>query len=592
LLCNTLRSGAQARVSTAVLAVLFCLPSIVLAGERSWVERSDRNSAIVFEVLGGFAPEYASDAGAERFDIEVLDLRPRRAERYDRAAARALVALTARRKTETDPRVRHDLDILIEAVGRMRRTQALEHRLLIPYLDLPRSMFQGLQLLLDARNKEARQRNALRRLQRYAGMEPGVTPLAELARARMSGRVGKPGLIWPYEGEVRQGVENCDRYVAGIADLFRSSVVRDWEPAHARLAAQVREYCDWLKASVLPRARKDHKLPPELYADRLRSHGVDIDPEQAIAMGTFAFAEIRDEIARIAARIARERNLASADYRDVLRELKRNQIPADRVLAHYKGRLKEIEDIIVRERIVTLPKRAASIRLASEAESAAGGGTPYMNLPRLVGNQGEVGEFVLPLTNPNAQSSAVTDDATSDGSAWPWTAHEARPGHELQFDAMVDQGVSIARAVFAFNSVNAEGWGLYAESIMIPHIPLEGQLFSLQLRLLRASRAFLDPMVNLGRMTPAEAKAFLMREVVLSDPFAQQEADRYAFDLPGQAVSYYYGYTRIRQLRVKAELALGKKFDQQKFHDLVLAQGLLPPKLLERAVMEEITRSW
>lgn len=575
------------RISIGVLVL--CLPCAVLAADRAWVERSDRNAAVVFEILGSFAPEQASDAGNERFDTLVLDLKPDRVRRFDLAAARALAQLAARRKTETDAKVRQDLDILIETVGRMRRTEALEHRLLIPYLDLPRSMFQGLQILLDARNKDPRQRSALQRLHRYAGLEPGVTPLAELARARMRERFGKPGLMWPYEGEVRQGLENCDRYVTGIADLFRSSPVRDWEAAHARLAAQVREHCDWVKTHVLPRARKDHKLPAELYADRLRTHGVDIDPGQAIAMGTFAFAEIRDEMVRLAARIARERNLASADYRDVLRDLKRNQVPADRVLAHYKTRLKDIEDIIVRERIITLPKRAASIRLASEAESAAIP-APYMNRPRLVGNQGEVGEFVLPLTNPNAQSSEVADDATSDGSAWPWTAHEARPGHELQFAAMVEQGVSIARAVFAFNSVNAEGWGLYAESIMIPYIPLEGQLFSLQLRLLRASRAFLDPMVNLGRMTPAEAKAFLMREVVFSEPFAQQEADRYAFDLPGQAVSYYYGYTRLRGLRVKVELALGKKFDQQKFHDLVLAQGLLPPRLLERAVMEEITR--
>lgn len=99
-------------------------------------------------------------------------------------------------------------------------------------------------------------------------------------------------------------------------------------------------------------------------------------------------------------------------------------------------------------------------------------------------------------------------------------------------------------------------------------------------------------MVNLGRMTPANAKAFLVREVALSEPFAQQEADRYAFDAPGQAVSYYYGYTRMRDVRMKAELALGPRFEQRKFHDFVLEQGLLPPSLLERAVMERIAKGW
>ena len=56
---------------------------------------------------------------------------------------------------------------------------------------------------------------------------------------------------------------------------------------------------------------------------------------------------------------------------------------------------------------------------------------------------------------------------------WTLTAHEARPGHEMQFSSIIESGVSIARAVFAFNSANVEGWGLYAEAIMRPYLPLE-----------------------------------------------------------------------------------------------------------------------
>jgi hypothetical protein len=570
-----------------VVSGAICFPLAASAEDRSWIETSDRNSAIVIEIEGAFHPEFASELGIDRFDTAVLDLAPENAKRYDAAAGRVLEQLSARRKTESDPKVRQDLDILIDAVESRRRTRALEHRLLIPYFDLPRHIFQGLQVLLDARNDESRRRNALQRLRRYAGMEPGTTPLPELARARASERFGTAKLVWPYEGHVRQNLDNSERYIAGIAELFRASALRDWEAAHARLAAQLRSYSDWVKTTVLPRARKEHMLPRELYADRLKNTGVDLEPEQAISMGAFAFTEIRDETARLAARIARERNLASADYRDVIRELKRNPVQRDRILVLYRDRLKAIEEIVARERIISLPQRAASIRLASEAESAAVA-APFMNPPRLVGNRGEVGEFVLPLQNPNAKSSDPVDDFTAEAASWTLTAHEARPGHELQFAAMVEGGVSLARAAFAFNSTNAEGWGLYAESLMIPYFPLEGQLFSLQLRLLRAARAFLDPMVNLGRMTPDEAKAFLMREVALSEPFAQQEADRYAFRMPGQAVSYFYGYTRLRELRLKAELALGPRFEQRKFHDFVIAQGLLPPKLLERAVMQEI----
>ena len=547
------------------------------AAQESWIERSNRHAAIVIDALGRFDPEQASYFGVDRFDTAVFDLGPRRTERFTAAAGGLLKRLGALKAAETDSRVAQDLDILIDAVERFRRTRTLEHRLLIPYFDVPEQVFQGLQVLLDARNPETRQRNALERLRRYAGMEAGTTPFTELAQARMRERFAQPGIAWPYQGEVRQHLGNCKRYSDGIAQLFRSSELKDWESAHERLAAQLAAHCAWVEKTILPKARTSPTLPRELYADRLRNAGVDLEPEAAIRLGLFAFAEIREQMERIAV----------GGYRTRLRELKREVVPPERILALYRERLSAIEEIVARERIVTLPSRAANIRLASEAESASIPAA-YMNPPRLIGNRGERGEFVLPLSNPNALGRM--DDFTCDAATWTLTAHEARPGHELQFAVMVERGVSIARAAFASNSANTEGWALYAETIMTPYFPADGQLFALQLRLLRAARAFLDPMVNLGRMTPAEAQKFLMDELTLSEPMAQQEADRYAFKNPGQAVSYLYGYTRMRELRMKTELALGARFEQRAFHDLVLAQGLLPPRLLERAVLDQLTK--
>jgi uncharacterized protein (DUF885 family) len=102
---------------------------------------------------------------------------------------------------------------------------------------------------------------------------------------------------------------------------------------------------------------------------------------------------------------------------------------------------------------------------------------------------------------------------------------------------MIEAGVSIPRAVFAFNSANVEGWGLYAEAVMKEYLPLDGQLATLQMRLMRAARAFLDPMINLGQIKPEEAQRFLQQQVVLSEPMAKQEADRYSFRAPGQATA-------------------------------------------------------
>jgi len=240
----------------------------------------------------------------------------------------------------------------------------------------------------------------------------------------------------------------------------------------------------------------------------------------------------------------------------------------------------------VREQhLISLPERPAVIRLATPAESAAIP-APHLNIPRLIGNTGESGEFVLPTANPNAESKAEMDDFNYEAIAWDLTAHEARPGHELQFSAMIEGGVSVARALFAFNSANVEGWALYAEAIMKPYLTPEAQLAVLEARLQRSARAFLDPMLNLGMMKPEEAKHFLMEVVVLSEPLAKEEVDRYTFTAPGQATSYFFGYSKLQALRTKTELALGPRFRQQSYHDFIVAQGLLPPELLEKAVME------
>jgi len=74
---------------------------------------------------------------------------------------------------------------------------------------------------------------------------------------------------------------------------------------------------------------------------------------------------------------------------------------------------------------------------------------------------------------------------------------------------------------------------------------------------------------------------------VLSPAMARQELDRYTFNSPGQAGSYFYGYSRILQLRAETELALGAAFDRMAFNNFLLDQGLLPPDLLARAVREE-----
>jgi hypothetical protein len=272
----------------------------------------------------------------------------------------------------------------------------------------------------------------------------------------------------------------------------------------------------------------------------------------------------------------------------VLKELKKKQLGKDSIESYYHGVIGKIEAIIREHDIVSLPQREMIMRLASEAETAQQP-APHMMPPPLLNNHGERGSFILPLGNPGkpGDKASVYDDFTCEACAWTLTAHEGRPGHELQFSAMVEHGVSLARSLFAFNSVNVEGWALYAEFMMVPYEPADGQMIALQLRLQRAARAMLDPMLNLGEISYERAHDMLINDVGLSEAFAKEELDRFTFRSPGQANAYFYGYTHLLQLREHVEIVAGKKFDLKALNDFILEQGLLPPDQLADAVEKQ-----
>jgi hypothetical protein len=558
----------------------------------AWIARSDADSKILLDEIVRFSPESASQLGVAGYDDKVADLKPGVDERSRAALVAAKAKLQALLATEKDVNVRQDLQILVKAADEQIEGIDLNRKYLLPYNDVGQLIFSGEFGLLKDDVAAARRPSALKRLQCYVGKAPGCTPITELAKAQTTAKLGDKSLLGPYKGEVEQKLANTPRYVDGIRQLFARYKLDDAEGKAAldALNAQLKAYDSWVRSTVLPRARTDFRLPEPLYAYNLKQVGIDIPPQQLIQQAQLEFVELRGMLQVLAPTVAKAEGIDATDYRDVLKALKKQQLGKDQVVPWYHEVLGRIEQIIRRERIVTLPQRKMQMRLASEAE-AAQVPAPHMDPPPFVNNHGEQGTFVLTMGNPgtgtdgkSADKSQAYDDFTFKAAAWTLTAHEGRPGHELQFAAMVERGVSLARSLFAFNSVNVEGWALYAESEMLPYEPPAGQFIAVQNRLMRAARAWLDPMLNLGLITPERAHDVLVHDVGLSEALARQEINRYTFDSPGQATAYFYGYMRLQQLRLQTEQTLGPAFDRMAFNDFVIDQGLLPPDQLAEAV--------
>jgi Bacterial protein of unknown function (DUF885) len=573
-----------------IAALLTLQAGFVWAAEADWIQKSNQNARALLEIGARYAPEQASQVGVEGHDAEVFDLKSGFVERQVADLKAVADKYASARAGESDRRVQQDLDILAGAARDQATTLELNQKYMLPFFDIGRAVYGGFQDLLDARIPKERQAAALPRLHRYVGAEKGYEPITMLARARYEEAAKNPALLGPWVVEAQQYLDNTPRYMDGIEKLFKDSGLKGWQKDMRTLRKQFDDYSAWVKTTVLPHARKSNQLPAEIYSDNLKVFGVHADPRDIMDRALASYIQTRDEMQIAARKLAAERHWEAHGYKDVIRALKKEQIPEDQLMKLYTGRLAQLEDIVRREKILTLPERKAVIRLATEAESAQQP-APHIDPPRLIGNTGEAAEFVLPTKNPNAQGGATMDDFNYDAIAWTLTAHEARPGHELQFAGMLERGVSTARVVFAFNSANVEGWALYAEAVMKEYLPVEGQIGSLQMRMMREARAFLDPMLNLGLIEPEAAKRFLMEEVLLSEPMAKQEVDRYTFNAPGQATSYFYGYGKLNSLRTRVELAQPGRFDEQKFHDFIISQGLLPFELLEKAVMEDYLKA-
>jgi uncharacterized protein (DUF885 family) len=166
------------------------------------------------------------------------------------------------------------------------------------------------------------------------------------------------------------------------------------------------------------------------------------------------------------------------------------------------------------------------------------------------------------------------------------TLHESYPGHALQLELADERHDQPAFRRNSYISAYGEGWGLYSEylgnEMGIYKTPYQ-RFGYLTYQMWRACRLVVDTGVHHLGWSRQQAIDYLTANTALSAREIANEVDRY-ISWPGQALSYELGYLKIRELRAKAEQALGAKFDIRHFHDTVLSTGSVPLPVLEQRI--------
>ena len=164
--------------------------------------------------------------------------------------------------------------------------------------------------------------------------------------------------------------------------------------------------------------------------------------------------------------------------------------------------------------------------------------------------------------------------------------HEAIPGHHYQL-SLQQENKDLPEFLHPESlGVFVEGWALYAESLGkelgLYDDPI--QYFGmLSMEMHRAIRLVVDTGIHSKGWTREKAIQYSLENEAASEESIIAEIERY-MATPGQALSYKMGQIKIRELRTKAELALGENFDIRAFHSQVLNSGSLPLVLLEEKI--------
>jgi len=172
--------------------------------------------------------------------------------------------------------------------------------------------------------------------------------------------------------------------------------------------------------------------------------------------------------------------------------------------------------------------------------------------------------------------------------------HEAWPGHLMHLALLNEQTElpAFRRHGAVKYTACVEGWALYCESLAIemglyatPH----EHYGRLELELWRAVRLVVDTGLHVHGWSREQALTYMSERLTLSRDTLEGEVDRYAA-LPGQALGYQIGNLQLRQLRQRAEAAMGARFQHRRFHTAVMSAGAVTLPVLDDLVSDWLRR--
>jgi uncharacterized protein (DUF885 family) len=388
----------------------------------------------------------------------------------------------------------------------------------------------------------------------------------------VAGKPEETRFYGPFNGQKPNDMSDADwtAMKARAVSIIRDTLTPEYAKFHDFYMKEYKPKCaKAVGASALPQGQA-------YYAFRAQSHTTtDLTPDQIHQIGM-------SEVARIKARmekVAKDAGFASREA--MIAELRTNpkyyaKTPEELMAA--ASRVAKIIDGKMPGFYATLPRLSYGVREIPK-ETAETTTTAYYN-PGSV-ESGIAGNYYVNTSKLNQRPLFELPALT---------LHEAVPGHHHQGALQQEISLPNFRKYAVWFTAYGEGWGLYSEFVgeeMGMYDTPEKMMGRLSYEMWRACRLVVDTGMHSKGWSKPQAIAFMKDNTALTDANIEAEVNRY-ISWPGQALGYKIGEIKIRELRTRAEAALGPKFDVRRFHDAVLLQGSVPLDVLDRQVNDWI----
>jgi uncharacterized protein (DUF885 family) len=371
-------------------------------------------------------------------------------------------------------------------------------------------------------------------------------------------------LFWGPVAKMPESFPAADK--ARLTEAYRKMIADEMMPSYVRLRDFIRdEYKarDTVSLSALP----DGKA---WYAFNVKTQTTtDMTPAQIHALGLSEVERIHGGMRKVMDEVGFKGTLQ--EFFKFLNTDKQFQFKDEKDLLEQYNALRARIDANIPKLFSLTPKAPFEIRPVEpfRAESAAGG---QYYPPSQDGSR--PGIFYVNTFNLPTRMKWEMEDLY---------LHEAVPGHHFQIALQQELPELPAFRKFGGETAFAEGWGLYSESLgrdLGVYTDPYQRFGQLQNELWRAIRLVVDTGLHDKGWSREQVIKYMLDNSAVSETEATAEAERY-IAWPSQALAYKSGELKIKELRARAQQALGPKFDIREFHAEVLKDGAVPLSVLE-----------